>query len=128
MAAAEQFKAIGIQMTVEGTSWEVLDVHQPHPGAVPLHGGAGGAVPLAQLPVPVSGAFSRIGRPFLRYLVKTAFLLLAVSIIAFALVSASPVDPVQQYVLGVGGVSPEQRLELEAYWGVNQKVGTLLRM
>ncbi len=67
----------------------------------------------------MSGAFSRIGRTFLRYLVKTAFLLLAVSIIAFALVSASPVDPVQQYVLGVGGVSPEQRLELEAYWGVN---------
>ena len=58
----------------------------------------------------MSGAFSRIGRTFLRYLVKTAFLLLAVSIIAFALVSASPVDPVQQYVLGVGGVSPEQRL------------------
>ena len=54
----------------------------------------------------MSGAFSRIGRTFLRYLVKTAFLLLAVSIIAFALVSASPVDPVQQYVLGVGGVSP----------------------
>ena len=62
----------------------------------------------------MSGAFSRIGRTFLRYLVKTAFLLLAVSIIAFALVSASPVDPVQQYVLGVGGVSPEQRLELES--------------
>ena len=34
----------------------------------------------------MSGAFSRIGRTFLRYLVKTAFLLLAVSIIAFALV------------------------------------------
>lgn len=31
----------------------------------------------------------------------------------------SPVDPVQQYVLGVGGVSAEQRQELEEYWGVN---------
>lgn len=61
----------------------------------------------------------RTGRAFLNYLLKTLALLLAVSVIAFALVSASPVDPVQQYVLGVGGVSPEQRLELEEYWGVN---------
>ena len=35
------------------------------------------------------------------------------------LVNYSPVDPVQQYVIGVGGVSPEQRLQLEEYWGVN---------
>ena len=55
----------------------------------------------------------RTGRAFLNHLLKTLALLLAVSVIAFALVSASPVDPVQQYVLGVGGVSPEQRLELE---------------
>ena len=61
----------------------------------------------------------RTGRAFLNHLLKTLALLLAVSVIAFALVSASPVDPVQQYVLGVGGVSPEQRLELEEYWGVN---------
>jgi len=60
-----------------------------------------------------------MGRSFFIYLLKTLALLLAVSVIAFALVSASPVDPVQQYVLGVGGVSPEQRLELEEYWGVN---------
>ena len=46
-------------------------------------------------------------------------LLFAVSIIAFVLVNYSPVDPVQQYVIGVGGVSPEQRLQLEEYWGVN---------
>ncbi len=59
----------------------------------------------------------RTGRAFLNHLLKTLALLLAVSVIAFALVSASPVDPVQQYVLGVGGVSPEQ--ELEEYWGVN---------
>ncbi len=51
--------------------------------------------------------------------IKLITLLLAVSIIAFLLVSLSPVDPVQQYVLGAGNVSPEQRLELENYWGVN---------
>lgn len=50
---------------------------------------------------------------------KLVTLLLAVSVVAFVLVSLSPVDPVQQYVLGVGSVSPEQRLELEEYWGVN---------
>lgn len=52
-------------------------------------------------------------------LVKLVALLIAVSMIAFILVSLSPVDPVQQYVLGVGSVSPEQRLALEEYWGVN---------
>ena len=41
------------------------------------------------------------------------------SIIAFALVSLSPVDPVQQYLLGAGPVSEEQRAEIEDYWGVN---------
>lgn len=55
------------------------------------------------------------------YGVKIISLLLAVSIIAFALVSASPVDPVQQYILGLGtAVSPEQRAEIEDYWGVNE--------
>jgi len=56
---------------------------------------------------------------FLQYAGKTILLLRAVSIIAFALVSASPVDPVQQYILGVGPVSAEQRAQLEEYWGVN---------
>lgn len=51
--------------------------------------------------------------------IKMVLLLFAVSVIAFVLVTASPVDPIQQYVLGVGGVSPEQRVELEAYWGIN---------
>lgn len=56
---------------------------------------------------------------FFKYGLKVISLLLAVSIISFLLVSLSPVDPVQQYVLGVGGVSPEQRAELEEYWGLN---------
>lgn len=62
---------------------------------------------------------SRIVRLFIENILKMVLLLFAVSIIAFVLVNNSPVDPVQQYVIGVGGVSPEQRLQLEEYWGVN---------
>lgn len=68
----------------------------------------------------MKGTSARLGRIFLTYGVKILSLLLAVSIIAFALVSASPVDPVQQYIMGVGAVSPEQRAEIEEYWGVNE--------
>ena len=58
---------------------------------------------------------------FLKNGIKIISLLLAVSIIAFALISASPVDPVNQYIMSLGtAVSPEQRAELEAYWGVNE--------
>lgn len=54
-------------------------------------------------------------------LIKIISLLLAVSIIAFTLVCASPVDPVQQYILGLGtAVSPERRAAIEEYWGVGQ--------
>ncbi len=58
---------------------------------------------------------------FLKYGVKILLLLLAVSIVSFALVSASPVDPVHQYILGLGtAVSPEQRAEIEEYWGIHE--------
>lgn len=66
-------------------------------------------------------SFQRLGRTFLSYSVKIITLLLAVSVIAFVLVSFSPIDPVQQYILGLGtAVSPEQRAEIEEYWGVNE--------
>ena len=66
-------------------------------------------------------SFRRFGRIFLSYSVKIIRLLLAVSVIAFGLVSFSPIDPVQQYILGLGtAVSPEQRAEIEEYWGVNE--------
>jgi peptide/nickel transport system permease protein len=62
----------------------------------------------------------RLSRIFLKNLIKILSLLLAVSIIAFALVSASPIDPVGQYIMSLGtAVSAEQRAEVEAYWGVN---------
>ena len=63
----------------------------------------------------------RLGYIFLTNSIKIISLLFAVSIISFALVDASPVDPVQQYILGLGtAVSPEQRAEIEVYWGVNE--------
>ena len=67
------------------------------------------------------GILRRLGHIFLTYSIKIISLLFAVSVISFALVDASPVDPVQQYILGLGtAISPEQRMELEAYWGVNE--------
>ena len=67
----------------------------------------------------MKGAAGSLLKGAMQYGFRILTLLLAVSVVAFVLVSLSPVDPVQQYVLGAGGVSPEQRLELEEYWGVN---------
>ncbi len=62
----------------------------------------------------------RLTRSFLSCSLRIISLLLAVSIIAFALICLSPIDPVQQYILGMGtAVSPERRAALEEYWGVN---------
>ena len=69
----------------------------------------------------MSETLKRVIRIFFTYSIKIISLLLAVSIISFVLVSASPVDPVQQYILGLGtAVSPKQRAEIEDYWGVNE--------
>ena len=68
----------------------------------------------------MKGIGKRLCRIFLTYGLKIISLLLAVSIISFVLVSFSPVDPVQQYILSVGPVSPEQRVEIEEYWGINE--------
>lgn len=69
----------------------------------------------------MKGTFPRLARTFVTYGFKILTLLLAVSIIAFILVSVSPIDPVQQYILGLGtAVSPEQRALIEDYWGVDE--------
>ena len=69
----------------------------------------------------MKGTLGRLVRIFFTYSVKVISLLLAVSAISFVLISASPVDPVQQYILGLGTtISPEQREEIEDYWGVNE--------
>ncbi len=63
----------------------------------------------------------RLLRIFVKNSIKIITLLLAVSIVSFTLVSISPIDPVQQYLLGLGtAVSPEKRAELEQYWGVDK--------
>lgn len=68
----------------------------------------------------MKGTFKRLLRSLLTNGIKILSLMLAVSVIAFALVCLSPVDPVQQYILGLGtSVSPERRAAIEEYWGVN---------
>lgn len=69
----------------------------------------------------MNSALKRLGRTAAVNFIKIISLLLAVSIIAFALVCLSPIDPVQQYILGLGSaVSPERRAAIEEYWGVGQ--------
>lgn len=63
----------------------------------------------------------RLAHIFIKNTVKIVTLLFAVSIISFTLVNISPIDPVQQYLLGLGtAVSQEKRAEIEAYWGVDR--------
>ena len=59
---------------------------------------------------------------FFKNCIRIVTLLLAVSILSFALVSVSPIDPVQQYIMGIGPVSEAQRAEIAAYWGADKPV------
>lgn len=54
-------------------------------------------------------------------LVRMVLLLLGVSLTAFLLMDASPLDPLQTNVgqAALGAMSPEQIARLEEYWGVN---------
>ena len=54
-------------------------------------------------------------------LVKMATLLVGVSIVAFTLVSMSPIDPVQANVgtLGYMRMTPEKKAEFASYWGAD---------
>ena len=69
----------------------------------------------------MKGMIGRLIRIFVTYSIRMITLLLAVSMITFVLISVSPIDPVRQYIMGLGtAVSPEQRLQIEDYWGVNE--------
>ncbi|MBQ3106584.1 MAG: ABC transporter permease [Eggerthellaceae bacterium] len=59
-------------------------------------------------------------RFFVRQGARFLLLMLAVSVVVFALVSVSPIDPVQANVgqAAYVGMSEEKRAQLEAYWGV----------
>ena len=54
-------------------------------------------------------------------LVRMALLLLGVSLTAFLLMNASPLDPLQTNVgqAALGSMSPEQIAKLEEYWGAD---------
>ena len=54
-------------------------------------------------------------------LLRMALLLLGVSIVTFALMAASPLDPLQTNVgqVALGSMSEEQVAQLKAYWGVD---------
>lgn len=52
-------------------------------------------------------------------LIRLITLLFAVCIIAFTLVSVSPLDPVQAYVGAGVAISPEQRENIGEFWGLN---------
>lgn len=54
------------------------------------------------------------------YLLRAASLVFATTLVAYILVSLSPVDPVQQYLAGAGDVSAAQRQAIAEYWGLNQ--------
>ena len=58
----------------------------------------------------------------LKNFIKMVFLLFAVSIVAFALMTASPIDPLKANVgqAALGSMSQEQIAKLEKYWGVGQ--------
>ncbi len=52
---------------------------------------------------------------------KLVSLLFAISLLAFLLVSYSPVDPVRAYIgADMTKVSPEQRAQIEEYWGLDE--------
>ncbi|UJL46984.1 ABC transporter permease [Virgibacillus sp. NKC19-16] len=53
--------------------------------------------------------------------IKLVTLLIAISILSFALVSYSPIDPVQSYIgADMTRVSPEQRENIAAHWGLDE--------
>ncbi len=56
---------------------------------------------------------------------KLAGLLIAISLLSFILISYSPVDPVKSYVgAEIARISPEQRENIEAYWGLHESKPT----
>ena len=57
----------------------------------------------------------------LKNLIRVVLLIICVSIVAFALISISPIDPLQVNVgpAALGSLSPEQIQKLEDYWGMN---------
>lgn len=62
---------------------------------------------------------SGILRKIIKRLLRLITLEMAVCIVSFTLINASPIDPVQSYVGAGVAVSPEQRENIGEYWGLN---------
>lgn len=62
----------------------------------------------------------KIFRIVIRNFIRIITLLVAIGIVAFFLIQRSPIDPVQAYIGAGTAVSPEQRENIETYWGLNQ--------
>lgn len=62
------------------------------------------------------------GRQALLQALRLFLLLVCVSVVAFALMAASPIDPLQTNIgqTALGSMSPEQMEKLQQYWGVGQ--------
>jgi peptide/nickel transport system permease protein len=58
-------------------------------------------------------------KSILIYIIRGVTLLFAVTVRAFALASASPIDPVRRYVQANPGVSQENIAKMEEYWGLH---------
>jgi peptide/nickel transport system permease protein len=54
------------------------------------------------------------------YALRGLTLLIAVSVISFALAEVSPIDPIQQYIMANPGVSAENVERMKAFWGVDE--------
>ena len=65
------------------------------------------------------GAFGSMSRYFVRHILRFVLLMLAVGLVVFALVSASPIDPVQANVgqAAYVNMSEVKRAQLASYWG-----------
>ncbi len=67
----------------------------------------------------------KIGRFLLFKMIRIITLVVAICFISFLLVKNSPIDPIQAYIgADMLKVSPEQRGQIAAYWGLNEPVMT----
>ncbi|WP_309121774.1 ABC transporter permease [Paenibacillus sp.] len=61
-------------------------------------------------------------------IIRAATLLAAVCILSFLLVKQSPIDPIQAYIgADMLRVGPEQRAQIEEYWGLNEPLPVQFR-
>lgn len=62
----------------------------------------------------------RLYGSIIKNLIRLITLLIAVCIVSFALLSLSPIDPIQAYVGAGVAVSPQQRENIGEFWGLNR--------